>query len=158
MKKKGLSFSPPTNTLLSSMGCRPCCQLGDSWFSLHIPKFCLSMESRLWWLQGIVIKICLAAIKKKTLQMVGWFKHKRTAFLHKDKKEVFIIGRKLPLHLVALPSVAHGFQVAEHICTKLAEGKALRRVGREFYGPGLHATHIISTYIPLATTQSHDYT
>lgn len=126
MKKKGRSLIPPTNTLLSSRGCRLCCQLGDSWFSLHIPKFHLSMESRLWWLQGIVIKICLAAIKKN-LQMVEWFKHKRTVFLHKVKNEVFLIGRKLPLHLMALPSVAHGFQVAEHICTKLAEGKALRR-------------------------------
>ena len=127
MKKKGDSFIPPTNTLLSRMGCRLCCQLGDSWFPLHVPKFCLPMEGRLWWLQGIVIKICLAAVKKKNLQMMEWFKHKRTVFLHKVKKEVFLIGRKLPLHLVALPSVAHGFQVAEHICTKLAEGKAHRR-------------------------------
>lgn len=50
--------------------------------------------------------------------------------------------QEAPLHLMALPSVAHGFQVAEHICTKLAEGKHLEdHMGRDFYGPGLHATH-----------------
>lgn len=123
MKRKRISSTPPTNTLLPRMRWEPNCVSLMIHGSLHLsPKLCFCMEGGIVMAVGVLLKTWLATV---TNHKMRYDSHTKVYFSVKSK--VFLIGRELPFHLVALPSATHGFQVAKLICTKLAEGKVLER-------------------------------